>query len=120
MIRSRFLAALALTGLLLMIQATASIGLRFETNPPSQATAAITEDSPAFEWSTMGNMERGVVVKRRAIHVGRQTMPNPLHRVVNACEYAYLAHEGLLSRKTKHLRGDGIAMRHGCDYKYFG
>lgn len=120
MIRTRFLIALALAALLLMVASTSMLGdsLAAASVPPSGKNC--NEDEPCFIWATMGNMERGVIVTDRAIRVGK---PHPngkrRHRIVNACEFAYLAHEGLLSARTPRLKGDRLAERHGCDPRYF-
>jgi hypothetical protein len=83
------------------------------------------EDQPCWNWATMGNLQRGVYVRNTA--KARAVGVNPskqralrLWRVVTPCEFAYASHEGLLdTRKTKRLRGDLFAQRHGCDYRLY-
>lgn len=95
------------------------------TSPSASASpwrATCQEDDACWNWATMGDLQRGVHVRDmpRAIHVGtRRVYSSRQWRVVSPCEFAYLAHEGLLTRKTARLRGDLFAERHGCDYGYY-
>lgn len=95
---------------------------------PQHQPADCYEDQPCFNWATMGNMQRGVTLNRRAIRLGVHRSvgrPHPSgvkrERVVNPCEFAFLHHSGFLNWKgTPRLTGDRLAQKHGCDYAYFG
>jgi len=86
--------------------------------------AVCAEDEPCWTWSTMGSLTRGVVVTSGTPRGIGVKMPRAIlgkgGRRVTPCQFAFLAHEGRLSRKTKRLKGDRWAMAHGCDFRYYG
>ena len=77
-----------------------------------RACARVTdpqEDEPCWSWSTRGNLARGVVVRAEA------ATPRH-HRIVDACAFATAVRAQTIDwTRTEHLRGDGYALRHGCD-----
>jgi hypothetical protein len=78
------------------------------------------EDMACWNWATMGNMQRGVHIIDDAPRVGRRAHGRSSnYRIVDACEFAFLSHWGGLARDTPRLKGDRLAERHGCDYRYF-
>lgn len=73
------------------------------------ASRTCAEDAQCFSWSTMGNLERGVFVKGKRARV-----------TVEPCEFAYLDFAARIDwKRTRHLRGDEFARRHGCDWRMF-
>ena len=85
--------------------------------PASPAKSSVApevchEDESCFRWTTMGNGQRGVWVKARAIRVGKQHPDGKRrHRVVTVCQFARLQRDGLLDSRTERLPGDGSARR---------
>ena len=61
MIRSRFLVALALAALLLMVASTAQLSDNLASAAVPVAGKNCQEDEPCWTWSTMGNKRRGIV-----------------------------------------------------------
>lgn len=78
---------------------------------PSPTREACHEDAPCWNWATMGDHKRGVI-----IIAGRSRTGKDLTRKVVAtpCEYQHLRRAGLVHASTPHLRGDATAMRFRC------
>lgn len=110
-------------GLVIAAIVTAAAILALVCMPSAtHAATRCAEDDPCWTWSTMGDLQRGVHVRNtpRAIHIGTRRIGSPRQwRVVSPCEFAFLAHEGLLTSKTTPLKGDLFAERHGCDYRLY-
>lgn len=64
---------------------------------------ACQEDAPCWNWATMGNHKRGVIVA------------NSFDVLVSPCRYQRFMKLGLIDRKaTPRLKGDKLAMRLRC------
>jgi hypothetical protein len=92
---------------------------------PAMAAPACEEDEPCFVWSKMGNLNRGVVVRKSERK--RQDCERTFKRgaiqvcVTDPCGFAYMWHRGIIDlKRTPRLRGDVWAMMHGCDLAYYG
>jgi hypothetical protein len=74
----------------------------------ADAPRTCQEDMACWEWSTMGNLDRGVTLKS-----GRRM-------VVDASRFCRLelAHK-INWRASPRLKGDWIARTHGCDGRLF-
>jgi hypothetical protein len=87
------------------------MGLASLAHASARPPVRCMEDQPCWQWSTMGNLDRGVYV--RTEDTGR-----PVRRivVVDPCTFAWLSFHGRIDwRRTRHLRGDGFARRYGCN-----
>lgn len=96
------------------VAAAVAIAAICSWNPDAQARQqhrACQEDQPCWQWSTNGNLMRGV-------YVGGYDSPKdrPHKIVVDPCRFAYLDFTGQINwNATKRLKGDMFARRHGCD-----
>ena len=71
------------------------------------------EDEPCWRWSTMGDLQRGVVLNTPKGEPKRRAVLDP-------CEFGFYDHMGWIDwQRTPRLRGDAFARRHGCDPRYF-
>jgi hypothetical protein len=79
----------------------------------STPPAKCYEDSPCWHWPTMGNLERGVVLRTPRGEPKRRAILGP-------CGFAYYDHMGWIDwKRTPRLRGDRFARRHGCNPRLF-
>lgn len=71
------------------------------------------EDEPCWTWSTMGNLQRGVVLNTPRGERKRRAILDP-------CGFAYYDHMGWIDwKRTPRLRGDGFARRNGCNPRLY-
>jgi hypothetical protein len=86
---------------------TMSLGASLASADAPQARTC-QEDMPCWAWSTMGNLDRGVVTRH-----GR-------HVVVDAARFCRLERAHRIDwRATPRLRGDFTARTRGCDGRLF-
>jgi hypothetical protein len=72
------------------------------------------EDQRCWNWATMGNQQRGVVLNTPAGEPTRRAILGP-------CAFAYYNYNGWIDwERTRPLKGDRLAMRRGCDPYLFG
>lgn len=110
MIRSRFLIALAITALVLLVVSVCALRAELAT---ASERAQCSEDDPCWVWSKMGNRKRGIVT----LH------GTPM--VVGPCKFSRLWRsgdirhvvtvDGVRYATLEKLRGDFWAIEHGCN-----
>lgn len=80
------------------------------------------EDDPCFTWSTMGNLERGLYVKRgRSVPRAWGAYRAPWGAwIVDASVFCRMERARLIDwHRSPRLRGDSLAREHGCDARLF-
>ena len=79
------------------------------------------EDEPCFEWSTMGDLTRGVILKTAPKDCRwRDGWSKRCFVVLDASEYCHARKANVIDlKRTRPLKGDRIARDHGCDSSMF-
>ncbi len=89
-------------------------GLSLAGSIERSAAKTCQEDDQCWTWSTMGNKERGVILKP-GVTCTTRTSYNGTRCVVNAKQFCKLNKAKRIDwKRTERLRGDSFAKRKGC------